>query len=50
MTPPASLRVKELSMYMLNFSWVTEVGDYCISVHSTIKSARAWDLITVCGT
>jgi hypothetical protein len=49
-TPPsAPLRVKEPSKYMLQCSWVTRAGGYCVLVHSAMKSAKAWDLITICG-
>jgi hypothetical protein len=48
MPPPALLRVKETSKYMLKCSWVTG-GGCCISVHSATKSTKAWDLIAVCG-
>jgi hypothetical protein len=33
---------------MLQCSWVTGAGDRCVSVYSTTKSAKAWDLIAVC--
>jgi hypothetical protein len=48
--PRAPLRVKDPLKYMLQCSQATGAGDYCASVHSTTKSARVWDLITVCGT
>jgi hypothetical protein len=49
MPPSTPLRVKEPSKYMLQCYKVIGAGGCCISVHSIMKSARAWDLITVYG-
>jgi hypothetical protein len=50
MPPPALLRVKELSKYMLQCSRVTGAGGYRVTVHYATKSTKAWNLIIVCGT
>jgi hypothetical protein len=48
--PPAPLRVNEPSKYMLQCSWVTGAGNFCVSVYFAMKSAKAWDLIAICRT
>jgi hypothetical protein len=46
----APLRVNEPLKYMLQCFGITGAGNCCVYVHSTMKSANAWDLIVVCGT
>jgi hypothetical protein len=51
MTPaPAPVHMRELSKYMVQYSWRVGGGGVYVSIHSAMKLDKICDLIAILGT